>query len=243
MNKKRYLRMLVCLLAAVMLLSSCGTTSLKYDSSQKGYVRSSDNTVFYLAPETYLAAAVDKEEVHAELILEDQKLSLYPICGNEKNSNMDTGSWLADEKYRVYHAKGTALPLLWEMDACAIDIMTVTEKPFSMGRVAEEQDVQKVVDLYHSGESFALGALKREMNLLTYQKDYYKYQILFSSARYPGLCYVLTLYHFNRDVSIELEDGEDVKLTNVGRNVILDPTTGLCYAVEGVFDTYFNQEA
>ena len=243
MNKKRYLRMLVCLLAAVMLLSSCGTVSLKYDSAQKGYVRSSDNTVFYLAPETYLAAAVDKEEVLAELIQGDQKLSVYPICENEKNSNMDTNSWLADEKYSVYYANGTALPQLWEMDVCVIDIMTITEKPFSLGCVSEVHEVQKVVDLYQSGESFAFGALKREMNLLTYQKDYYKYQILFSSARYPGLCYVLTLYHFNRDVSIELEDGEDVKLTNVGRNVILDPTTGLCYAVEDVFDVYFNQDA
>lgn len=242
MNKKIRLRMLVCLLAAVMLLSSCGTVSLKYDSSQKGFVRSSDNAVFYRAPKTYLAVAIDTEDVLAELEQEDEDLALYPVCGSDKNSEMDTNAWLADENYSVYYAKGTTLPLLWEMGAQAIDIMTVTEQPFSLGRVTDAQDVQKVVDLYQNGASFSFGVLQREMHLLTYQKDYHKYQILFSCAEYPGLYYVLTLYHFKQDVRVELGEAEE-PLTNVGRNVILDPTTGLCYAVEDVFDGYFNRDA
>ena len=242
MNKKIQIAMLAAILALVMLLSACGVPTLKYDAAQKGYVRNSDGIVFRAAPQNYVAAAMDTENPIAKLVLEDKKLNVYTVCGTENGTDMDTNVWLADEEYKLYCADGTVLPKLWEMQVNRISILQNTTEAFGMGRVTDADEIATVVDAYQNGPTYSAVDLRHVIALLTYRTDYNKYTLSFSSANYAGLCYTLTFYHFESDVYLT-PDGSDEEPVNVGKNIILDPETGLCYAVRGVFDVFFHKSA
>ena len=251
MKKRSFLRLLLLVLVAAAALTSCGSCgvpAMKYDSSQGGYVRD-DNVVFVRAPKNYVAVAINDEECLAVISNGDSEIKLYPMYGGKSNQVLDKSKWMADGDYNVYYDKGTALPMLWEMAIDRVLIMDNSNASFAMASITDVADVNALVTLYQSGDGIAFKELQTSMALLEYKTDYNKYKLAFASNAYDGMYYMLTYYRFESDLIIEAEDGYDSSLSyglrdvagdlNLGKNIILDPTTGICYSVDGIFDEHF----
>ena len=256
MKNRIRISLLAGVLAALMMLSSCAERFV-YDKELNGYVRNDDGTVFYAASANYRAVEVDKEEKIGEIKRDGlDNVALYPISGADGKSAMDADVWLADDKYNVYVAEGETLPKLWEMEADEIRIFQNNTVAFSLGTIDSVNVVEKVVDAYRNGMSVSYADSRCDFRIVNVKRD----DLAFCSQNYKGLYYVLLFYRFEQDIlltdevedplnftpaydrSYTLEEYQGVTYVryNLGTNFLYDRATGLCYPVDGLMDSYFN---
>ena len=251
MKKRIRISLLAGVLAVLMLLSSCADR-FEYDKEINGYVRKGDGTVFYAASANYRAVEVDKKEQMGEIKKDGQdNVPLYAMSG------MNDG-WLADDTYNVYVAEGEHLPKLWEMEPNEIRIFQNDKVAFSLGVIDSANVIEKVVDAYRNGPSVSYADARCDfrINEANIKRD----DLAFCSSAYEGLYYVLLFYRFEREIELteEVEDvanftpAYDCSYTfeeyqgvtyvrySLGTDFLYDRATGLCYPVDGMMDSYFN---
>ena len=249
MKKRIKIPLLAGTLALLMILSSCSDRFV-YDKEKNGYIRQGDGTVFYAASANYRAVEVDKDEQMGEIQKDGQEnVSLYPLVGMEDVC-------LADDKYNVYVAEGETLPKLWEMDPHEIRIFQNDKVAFSLGTIDSADVIDNVVNAYQNGMSISYADSRCNFRIVNVERD----DLAFCSQNYAGLYYVLLFYRFEKDILLtdEVEDpanftpaydrsytfeeyqGVTYVRYNLGTNFLYDRTTGLCYPIDGMLDSYFN---
>ena len=243
------------LLLTAMLLTSCSGDVFRYDTETKGYVNA-DGKCFYKAPPTYLAVKIDLDREVGTLRTGSEEATLYAVCSYDEKSYLDETKFAADGYYNLYYAAGETLPALWEMQINLIRIVKNSTKPYSIGTIEKQAEIDTVVGFCQGGDAIAYN--DRAASFRDSEPE--RHDLAFCSDVYSEFYYVLIYYRYEKSVtwreeveneetfkpSLELpyelvtSNGKAYARYDLGRDFLYDRESGLCYPINGYLDSYFN---
>lgn len=231
---------LVLLLAIMLSACSGGAVKLQYENG--AYRNAEKGLAFRCAPICYRAASAMVDDGAVAILKSDYDadVMLYAIEG------LDSKLWMASEDHTLYCGDGVVLPTLAQMKPT---LVTNSQAGFGIAVISDAREIADLIETYEKGSTVP------SVKIIPVPQE--RYEMVFSSDTYTGVLYVLECWRFTDDVKVyakldangqipadlypgiqaEIVNGEAV--FNLGKTLVYDRYTELCYPLGSAYDAYF----
>ena len=248
MKKVFRITFLCIVLCCACLLASCKTPTLEQEDG--GFRNPQTDIFYYSTSPNYFARPVEGDP-YAKIKIDgsDTDILLYEIAG------VDPERYLVSNDYRVYAAKGSPLPELYNLPCVRVGIYD-TQVSSNDGNITDAEGILALKELHKTGSYVNQNTIGFYIQFNS--KNWYDLHFM-GDGDYKGVYYQLKYGVFNTDVIVidflqRDANGEIIDLYpgvpyeiyqeeyngkmydaikyNFGREILCDTATGNCYKIE-----------
>ncbi len=224
--------MLCACFGALLLLSACSDKTKFTVRDDGGLYNAKSKQSYDAAPSCYRAYTYNTDDVAGVFTERDgTERNLYKVTG--------TGNYLCDDGYNVYLPQGERLPVLSELTVTEIHLCQTDTQLYAEASYTASEEIASILNLFR-GTAISYSRLPRfadadyrilfadascglilEFEYLLYEEPLVLYEPLNADGSAPDL-YGVTPY-------IAEINGERIAVYELGGQLILDRTAGVCY--------------
>ncbi|MBR3894773.1 MAG: hypothetical protein IKJ35_06450 [Clostridia bacterium] len=246
--KRNLFRVLVLLLTALLLLSSCSKLP-DFAYADGAYVNEKSGASYLAAPQTYRARNYVENNPVAKIPQgKSQDMIIYSI------DKTDSEKYLSNDEGQLFYNSTLTLPALWEMNVEQIKVFSAATTQYSLVSITDVNEIAAIIDAYQNGVHFSQDELELDLSRQ-------RYDLEFASPDHLAFYYTLTYWAFSSEVLVyeiiesvegfsssyagievtfETFEDETYAVYHFGKHLLFDRVTGECYPIGDTITKYLN---